>query len=495
MFNRTKTPWPPEEYEDVLMKMKEWAAWYSGDSQRLLNFYTGRLGGTRFDASGRFWQKLEEQERAEKIHLPLASDIAKFSAGLLFSDNPRFVVEEADIKNPDTDAVKTQERLREIVDKNNTYSSLVEAAESASALGGSYLKINWDKDIADVPLLRVAQADSAIPKFRYGYLIAVTFHKTVADTGGAIYRHLEIHSKGVIENKLFKGTSNDLGKEIPLTELEETKDLPSRIETGIDDILVRYIPNDLPNRMWRDKPLGNSDLQGLEGLLDSLDEVYTSWMREIRLSKAEKVVPESWLVYNDNSNKLEYRDKMTYTGLNVPSDEMNKPELIQPQLRNKSYAETAMHLIERIVSSAGYAPQSFGINIKQRAESGTALRVRERRSLKTKAKKESYFRQPLEEILRLILEVDNRYFNSNINPEYKIRVEFADTIQDDPSEISESIRNIEQAQAMSIEQKVRYLHPSWSDSEIMREVEKIREEKGILVSSNNEGDDEVDIPE
>ena len=474
-----KEQFPPEEWKEPYTKMKEWACWYSADTDKLLNFYTSDFNYPN-TSRGKFWSKLEQQERQEKIHLPLAKDIAKTSADLLFSEKPRFIIPEAQKESPRQDSTLTQQRLNEIMKKNNSYSTLLEAGETCSALGGCYLKVNWDKDLRDVPLLRVAQADSAIPKFKYGYLKEVSFFKTVKKDGNIVYRLFEVHKVGKVINKLFKGNESYLGAEVDLNSIPETEGMENEIETGINDLLVRYVPNDLPNRIWREKPLGNSDLQGLESLLDSLDEVYSSWMREIRLSKADKIVPEGWLSYNSSTGTLEYKDQMTYTGMNIPPDEMQEPKLIQPSMRENSYKQTCLHLIERIVTSAGFAPQSFGLNIKGRAESGTALRVRERKSLKTISKKQKYFKQPLEEILNILLKVDSVHFNSGVNPDYSVRVEFADSIKDDPTEISESLRNLEQAQAMSIEQKVKYLNPDWTDNEVNKEVNKIKEEKGLL---------------
>ena len=217
--------------------------------------------------------------------------------------------------------------------------------------------------------------------------------------------------------------------------------------------------------------------------MDSLDEAYSSWSREMRLAKAEKVVPESWLEYNNRTGQFQYdTSKSTYTGMNVPGDEMDEPKLIQPEMRVDQYEQTCLNFIERIISSAGYSPQSFGLNIEGRAESGTALRVRERKSLKTKAKKERYFREPLQDILQLLLKVDYEHFgNRSINPELKPSVTFADSIQDDPSEIAQSLQKLEQAKAMSIEAKVRYLHQEWSENEIEAEVERIKQEQGIAV--------------
>jgi len=66
-----------------------------------------------------------------------------------------------------------------------------------------------------------------------------------------------------------------------------------------DTLAIRYVPNMRPSRVWRSDPigtyLGRSDYSGSESMMDALDEVYTSWQRDIRLAKARLTVPDTWL--------------------------------------------------------------------------------------------------------------------------------------------------------------------------------------------------------
>lgn len=454
--------------------MREWVSWYSADVKKLMDYYSDRANdGT---PSGRFWQKIERDERAEKIHVPLAADIVSVSADFLFSEPPRVEVAEAHLENAPQDAIDTEDRLNELVRDNRTFSTLVEGAESAAALGGTFLKVNWDKELRDFPILSVAQADSAIPTFKWGFLQGVTFFHRVLQNGSEVYRKLERHSPGQIQYRLYRGTEQYLGSEVPLDTLSETEGFERDIDTGIDDILVRYVPNKLPNRLWRDKPLGNSDFQGLEGMMDSLDEVYSAWVREIRMGKAQKIVPESWLEMDEANAPFYDLDRMTFTALSIPPDEMQKAEVVQPEMRHEAYAETCLHLVERITTLAGYSPQSFGLNIKGRAESGTALRQREKKSQNTAEAKKRYWREPLEEILKLLLAVDAKHFDSGVNPDYTVEVDFAEYVKDDPVERADSIAKLKEAQAMSTQERVRYMHPDWDTQQVEEEAERIREE-------------------
>ncbi|MCL4293905.1 MAG: capsid protein, partial [Acidimicrobiia bacterium] len=75
-------------------------------------------------------------------------------------------------------------------------------------MGGVYLRTVWDTQVADHPMLDVVHADRAVPEFRWGRLVAVTFWRTLtADRAAAVvWRHLERHEPGVIFHGLFEGS-------------------------------------------------------------------------------------------------------------------------------------------------------------------------------------------------------------------------------------------------------------------------------------------------
>lgn len=477
--------WPPLDWQPIYDRYNLWSAFYSGDPARLAEAFASVV----YDPSpkGRFWAKQIKNERQTMVHIPLAGDIATVSADLLFSEPPEITISEASEDNAPKDAIVTQERLDKIISENGTYSRFIEAAETAAALGGVFLKVNWDKDLYNWPILSVAQVDSAIPSFKWGMLQSVSFFDIIdeelRDNDHVVYRHLEKHQKGQIINKLYVGTKTTLGKEIPLEYNKGTEDLEPEINTGIDDLLVRYIPNKLPNRLWRGSDLGQSDYSGLEGMLDSLDEAWTSWMRDLRMAKSRILVPEYMLNLDEDNNFYFDEDKEVYSPLaQGPPNEKHQITLNQFEIRADQHEKTILNLIDRIVSSAGYSPQSFGLNIKGRAESGSALRIRERKSIKSQIKKQRYFKKPLEDLLYLMLQVDYEILgNKKINPEYRPQIDFADGLPDDPSELADSLQKINQAQAMSVETKVRWLHQDWNEEQIQAEVKRIMEEQGMLV--------------
>lgn len=459
-----RQPIIPERLEGIYDKLQEWSALYSSDPNQLASYYSSKVyNGT---PQGRFWSRVEQAERSTMLHVPIAKDISTASADLLFSEKPKVTFQ----------TPSTQERFDEISVGINFWSRILEAAETCSALGGVYIKVNWDKALTPYPILSVAQADMAIPEFRFGFLQAVTFWTVLEEEKGIVWRLLERHEKGAIITGLYKGTPTEIGKAVPLTYRAETAHLVPVITTGIDDILVRYVPNMKPNNLFRGSDLGKSDYAGLEGLMDGLDEIYTSLLRDVKLGKGRIIVPETMV---DQHGKFSL-DKEVFTVIPVGVTDLDSlPKLVdcnQFDIRSDQHIKAALEIMDRIISGAGYSPQTFGLKIDGRAESGTALNIRERKSFVTSAKKATYWKAALEQIIELMLIVDRQMLGTSINPE-RPTVEIQDSVQHDINQVAQSIMLIKDAGAASTRTLVKTLHPDWTDDQVELEVQEILKEK------------------
>lgn len=67
------------------------------------------------------------------------------------------------------------------------------------------------------------------------------------------------------------------------------------MDTGARRPTAVYVPNMRLHRKIRRTPLGRSDFDGIEPVMDQLDEALTSWMRDLRLAKGRLVVPDAFL--------------------------------------------------------------------------------------------------------------------------------------------------------------------------------------------------------
>jgi len=350
-------------------------------------------------------------------------------------------------------------------------------------MGGSYIKLAWDTELSQYPLVVVEQIDNAIPIFKFGILTEVTFWRIIRQSqdGSKVHRLFETYAKnGTITYKLYFGTADKVGKEVEVNSIDEGEDYKD-IQTQVNDLLCVYIPNMLPNRIDRTSCMGRSDYSGIEGLMDALDETYSSWMRDIAICQGKILIPADYM--EKGSNGFRYNlDKMVYVKMDVDpvAIEGNKVTPIQFEIRSEQFSQTCLNLLERIVSSAGYSPQSIGLRIEGRMESGTALRIMERKSFTTKNKKECYWELALKKLSKLMLALYKTELGGKVEADVTITTAFSDSISNDITETSAALQQIAQAMAASTETKVRLLHPEWAEPEIKTETDAIIKENGLM---------------
>lgn len=480
--------WPPPAVAAELRDMAIADAWYSGEKRRLREVYAlqGYDGGTgdQRDERGRglrFWERPRPTGRRDaRLHVPLAADIASTSADLLFSEPPTFTVDDK----------ATQDRLNTILEEGGVTNTLLESGEVCSALGGSGLRVTWNSDLAKRPLISAVHADGAIPEYQFGILTTVTFWREVARNGNQVMRHLERHESGRVLHGLYEGTGENLGTKVPLTEDPATTDLVDslsaqgdEITTGIKLLTAVYVPNMRPNRKFRSSMLGRSDWQsdGIRDMFMSLDETYTSWMRDIRLAKARLIAPRGFLQSEGPGKGASFDDdREVWTEINASPTSGEGITLNQFEIRVEQHEQTWKALSREAVKAAGYSAQSFGLGEKT-AVTATEVVAEERRSMITRGRKAMYWMPELAHLGEAALQLDRALGFSTVHPE-RPRVEFGDSVSEDPKTTAETVELLARAQAASTETKVRIVHPDWEDDEIKAEAERILKETGQLVN-------------
>lgn len=496
--------WPPPPQGIAFQQQTIWSAWLVGDPEGLSNVYSGYgAGGSPLEnefsrnnapdsspglinrVARFFWSRPSTYgTRKARVHVPLASDIATASADLLFSEPPQFMTAE---EGGNTQA---KDRIDAVLNDGNFHAELVECAEIAAALGGGWLRLVWDEEVADHVMIDSVSADCAYGEWRWGRLQAVTFFTeyTQGNGGQEVIRHLERHEPGAILHGLYRGEAKSLGYPISLTEhpsaepYAELVDAEGAIPTGVKTITAAYVANMRPQRRWRKVEelanLGRSDYDGVEALMDALDETYTSWMRDIRLAKSRIIVPEFML---DNLGAGEGaawdEDKEVYTALAIaPNDNATNAIIAQQfSIRVVEHMATAKQLVDEILRSAGYSANTFGGG-EQGMTTATEVQSRERESDRTRDKKTRYWSQAMEPLLTTWLELDALLFGTGAKGE--VEVQWADDSQPDPESLARTAELLNRAEAVSVDTKVRMLHPDWSEEEIAAEVQKIQDESG-----------------
>jgi A118 family predicted phage portal protein len=481
------TAWPPASVQQ--QAMAEWSAWYSGDPDQLAAFYTANRSTPTARpvqyATGvvgrvaRWWWGVPTPngEARTKLHVPLAADICGTSADLLFSES-------VTLTSPDND--KLTQTLASLQD-NGLDAALHEAAEVQAALGGVYLRTMWDRDVQALPWTDPVHPDGALPEFRHGRLHAVNLWTEQADTGdGRVYRLVERHERGAILYRLYAGDGHTIGRQVPLQDHPDTADLAPLVNedgaqiTGTDRLAVTYVPNMLPNRQARHSHQGRSDLQGVTPMLDALDEAYSSWWRDIRHAKSRIHMPRQYIESNGpGEGGIADTDRELYVpldGIMGRADGQLAIDVQQFAIRVTEHRDTCQAWTERIIESAGYSTQSLSSGTGG-AVTAAEVHSHERRSYMTRGKKMRYWKAGLRDHLQTLVEIANANLGAGITPG-EVDVEFADGVQESAMNLANTAMVLRNAEAASVETRVRIVHPDWDDTAVQDEAAAILAQTG-----------------
>ncbi|MFD8529422.1 phage portal protein [Streptosporangium canum] len=497
--------WPPPAIRQEMRLYDQHGAWYAGDPDRLADVYGGNQATPRVGMDPKGWDRPitraggylgrmiryfwatptpAGQSRATKLHIPIAADIAATSADLLFSEPPTLKVK----------GKKGQQRLDAVMHEAGVYGTLLEAAEMGAAYGGVYLRVGWDTTMADYPVVDALPPDAAVPEFNSGRLKAVTFWRVVHedDRSGEVWRHLERHEKGRVLHGLYQGDEDHLGMQIPLEEHPSTEgfaeivDENGGFDSGYDrGLLVHYVPNMRPHRTIRGTAVGRSDYAGVEPLMDALDETWTSWMRDLRLGKARIIVPEVYLTTGARGQAASWDpDREIYSALSgmlpSPNNPNNMITLSQFNIRVTEHADTSKSLISQILRGAGYSVQSFGEGGDGQARTATEIHMQQNRSYSTRGRKIGYWTPGLAWLSEAMLAVDHEVFGTKVVAERAV-VEWPDGVMPDPEAMGRTLDMLNRAQAVSLDTKIRWVHPDWDEAQVQAEKERLRDELGLTV--------------
>jgi hypothetical protein len=494
------TPWPPKQTLAIDDDLRAWNAWYTGSPDKLAEVYGSELGvyGSNHRVR-RFFADVERQRGAlgflkrmfwsattpegelrTKLHVPIASDISAVSADLLFAEPPSLTV----VGGSDA----TQKRLDFYV-TDGMWTSAREGGERASAGGGAYGRIVWDDALRPRPWITWSTQESVVPEWRWDQLSAATFWRVLPTGGGKdVVRHLERHEPGAILHGVYVGDGERLGRRVDLGGFPETSDITvddgDAVVTGTKRLTCAYVPNMRPNRVWDDEPwatnLGRSDYQGVEGLMDVLDETWSSWMRDIRLAKARLIVPQHMLVTLGKGQGAKFDlDQEIFVPMDLgPQPERQFPELVQPEIRMADHRDTAAEILEQVVRNAGYSMQTLS-GTGQVAQTATEVMSRERRSMLTRRRKINYMSPQLVHLIGTMLEIDVAQFGPDQVMVAEPRLEWPKAVFVDPMDTATTVQMLRDARVVSIETAVRMLHPDWSDKQIGEEIQRLEREEGI----------------
>lgn len=465
-----KEDWPPKQVRDHWEQVHGYRVRYRND----------RLEMIRANPNLMF----SEHKITTYIPVPWPRELARFSSSLLFSQSPTVINE------------KYEDIINRLLEVNDFGAFAVLGGVRVAAEGQGGIRVIRDSAISDdTPLITWVDEDQVIWDVRHGAFVAggtviitkkpdqdpQTVPSRVSQTGSAgdhvVFRLLEEHTPGMVRRRLFRGTEHTLGDPTRLTELEEFASLKDEEPTGLNKpTLVR----------WQNIPGGESDYFGLGSLFDAMNEAETTL-----LDRARKAIPRVFVDRSlaDETGKLDIDGYILTGGTRLrPTLGKDPGQLIntvEPKFLSDEHIKWNDHLSQLIVSVAGYAPETWGIQGKTanvtRAVSGYAIKLAQLRTLLNRSVKQHMALQALGWAVAI---ATAWAADENDVSECLPVIELGDGMPDDPLDGAQEALWLRQAVAASTDQLVRSLHPTWDDTRVKIEVDRIFEEKVLAAGGD-----------
>ncbi len=398
-----------------------------------------------------------------EIYLPVPwpRELCRFSAALLFSTSPRIT------------STQDKDILARIEQVNDIGSFAVRGGVQVAREGRAGIRVIVDPAIdRSTPLLALVPEDNILWDIRHGSFYAggtVIITRKPEPSSKIVFRLFEEHTTGWVRRVLYEGTEGDLGKRVPLARFPEFKDLEVEQATGLDR------PTLIP---WENVPGAESDMLGLGGVFDGLNEAESLLLGRARKSQPQTFVDRSLL---DETGKLDLEGYHVIGGSRmrapIGTTGMDLIKTVDPKVELVQHIQYVNHLTQLMVTVAGYAPLTWGIEGHtasiQRAVSGYAMKLSQLRTLLNRSQKEH---MALEAFGWAIATAVAMADGSSTVADRLPSIQLGDGLPDDALDGAQQVQFLRQAVAASTDTLVKIVHPTWSQVEVDQEVARIETE-------------------
>jgi len=317
------------------------------------------------------------------------------------------------------------------------------------------------------------QADSFYPLAfdASGNITEAAFIQTKAEKDN-IYRRLEYHkwqnNKVQIVNKAFKSTTKDnqgdmsgidLGQEVPLTEVNEWKDLQS--STTIANVvkpLFAYFKMPEANTIDTSSPLGVSGYSRAVSLIKDADMQYSRLLWEYEAGEMAIDIDRDAMNFQEGSDGQQHMvpnhlQARLFRKIDLGESDTYQP--YAPSLRDASFVQGLNTILMRIEDVTGLSRGTIS-DAAAEARTATELKILKQRSYQTNAD----IQQAVEDVLRDTIYIMNAYCDLyEITPDgdYDVNFEWDDSIiVDVDTELGKRLTLMQNGLASKLETRMWY---------------------------------------
>jgi hypothetical protein len=395
-------------YENDLLMNR---VWYTADASLIEQLFKKYQNGTDTVSSGRFWAAVPVAGLAiRKIHSGLPQMIVNTLTDLVVSDmNNVKVTSDADV------ITEAQQEVWDKIAEISDFNELVhECIQDVLVDGDGCFKIKYDSEESQYPILDFASGDDVEYEYIGKKLVAVKF-KTIYTHKNKEYELIERYSKGRIDYNLYCKT-----KEVPLSTIPETADLPAYVE--FTKPLMLAVPV-LFFKSTKYKNRGKSIYDGKTEAFDAYDEAISAWRDAERDGRSKNYIPEDLVPRDANGGELlrpnpfQFRYITLNGGINLDDSKIQTQSAdIDYAAHQAAIAQTLDLCLQGIIS-----PATLGINVGAEA-SGESQKQKKDMTAITR----NHITNKLEKAIKKLVKTALDFYNYIVsNTEYNIDVDFS----------------------------------------------------------------------
>ena len=395
--------------------------WFTASIPLLRNYYKVNKGMTnsQYDDNFQyFWANVPFDIR--KMHTGIPSLATRTMSKLLIGNGIEISAEvfnkgaEGGVNAESTKNV--QEVIDEIYESNNLYELMNGSIANESWSGSVAWKINIDKKFSKLPIIDYADARKVELLSKHKRITGIIF-KDWYEYKDDKYELQEIYSTNengdaTITNILYKLNTDKL-ENVSLKAIPQTQDLEEEITlNGVKGMIAGFKPNRTPNNEFEGYLYGESDYAGCYSLFDSLDEIYSTMIDDVRRGRTIRFIPEDLMPKDNQGNVLPFDTfKLNYVKIeghdaSSLNDNPNSIDTSVPQTRTDEYINEWRSVLTSALNKLGLSPITIGVTGLESINSAdNSQREREKTSLRTRDEKIKLWRPFLAKFTVQLLKV------------------------------------------------------------------------------------------
>jgi phage portal protein, SPP1 gp6-like len=445
--------------------------WYRGDPSELEEFFKSAINSDSV-SKARFWASVPASGTIRKFHSGIYATIIDSITDLILGDYEGLQV--GDLQDGKNQILDSWE---EIAKDNNFDSELFrDAITDTLIVGDGVFKFSYDKEISDYPIIEFVSGEDLEILVKRGRPVEYRFYSHYKKDSRN-YKLVESYKKGAIEYKLV----DEHGKEVPISTIEEIKDLTDVTWSGDFFLCV-------PLRFYKspkDRNRGMGILDRKSDNIDALDEVVSQWIEAIRDGKVKTYIPEALLPKDPETGRVlspsSFDNKFIRTDTPMKEGQIDKIEQVQATIDYDAFVNTYASLLDLVLQGI-VSPSTLGIDLKK-TDNAEAQREKEKTTLKTRGKIVDTLMEVIPQVVNTALITQQIIENKGVGvvvPDNDVSLLFGEYASPSFEDRVDTTSKAAAANIMSIERQVDEL---WGDSltpkEKEEEVERIKALRGV----------------